>query len=701
MAKRPPESLKETANQLANLMINGSDEREKMQALEQKLAAGHYDPDMEGLQSSPGIDITPKKDSQQDGRMGIWIPRWKEDKKYYIRDEKYMHQFNQWAKIHEIPPKGPKKRIICLGESVFRGTFLDPFYTPVSVLQNILDSKLSSPRVELIDLALTDCSMNMLIELFSASIALEPDFIVIFAGNNWTNSFKLFEELTDKIINEMLAGERFTGLKRILEDQYKEMISSFMKQVDYLSKNHHVPVVYVIPEFNLLDYQSNSFQRINMWPTGETEKWLNLQEEIREKFEEGDIEKAELLCHEMIELNEGNPYGFERLAQCKLKRGFFSEATKYLRMALDTAMFRGQNVPCCISVVRKSLQKEAAKYKIPVVDLSEVFKHSQGGRPPGRELFLDYCHLSYLGIQIAMAATAQKLISILADEHISTEELLTAAPKPDSDVIARSHFFAAIHNAHRGEQPKEILYYHCRQALESCDIVKDLIMLDFIDMASRHTVWVLSKACEKLLESGQLAQFPSLSQPDNHYIIDIDLVDAMVTALKERGIDLEERISTLRKKEHGFVKNKIDLLESYYHLTSYAVSYRPNNSYYLAFTPQSRFFLVSGNDNDVLLNITYRVPGLNRQKKKVYFKINDSIIQELPAVNEWNNTSLELPKELLKNDINVITLEWPPGLKFEKNVSKDRSPANWQKTISRMMYPSYGEIHMFTAEKSK
>ena len=698
MSERPLESLKEIANQLAYYIANGDNDTAKVQELERKLLLNVSSSGAGDSPPTSDANITLKKESKQEKGVGIWTPRWIHGKKNYIRDEKYKHEFNQWARVHEIPPKSSKKRIIYLGESVARGYLLDPFYTPASVLDVLLNSRPDLLQAEVVDLARNDLLIGDLIDLCSSCLALEPDLLVIFAGNNWLNCFTSTEDLTAEIIDVMGTQERFSHLKPILEKQYKNVVRSFMKHVAGLSAAHHVPVLYVIPEYNLLDFQSNHVQQINTWPIGETGRWLRLKDEILAELDKGNIEKAEELSHEMIKLNEGNPYGYELLARCKLKRELFPEATKLLRMALDTAIFRGQNVPGCLTVIRETLLEEAAKSKITVVDLPEVFSRYQNGRPPGKELFLDYCHLSVEGIQVAMSSTAQKLFSTLTDAVIPEVELREKAPIPDNDVIGRAHFFAAIHNAHRGEQPFTLLYYHCLQALNKSAKITPL-MLNYTEMVSSHTIWCLSKWCKKMFESGEMTQFPNILQPSNLYLMDIKLVDAMVAALKNRGIDIQSRILRVRKKEHGFSNEKIDLLESYYHLESYIVSYRPNNSYYKAFSPHSRFYLVTGIDYDVQLKLTYRIPYLNSnsQKEKVFLDVNNRFRKELPAFEHWHNFTLKVPKELLKDGINTITILWPPNIEYKRHVNDGQSKS--RDVMNQMMYPPYGAIHVFEAGK--
>ncbi|MCP5054654.1 MAG: hypothetical protein GY940_46245 [bacterium] len=695
MAQRPPESLKEVATQLAHLITHQSEDEDKTRSLERELTPESAGPIDEGAQPAPGDD------TRQNQRVGIWIPDpdgSDKDKKAYVRDLACKEEFNSWARVNNIPPKSSKKRVVYLGESVSRGYLLDPFYAPAEVLETLLNTKPNLLQAEVIDLARTNCKMPLLSELASSCMEMEPDALVIFAGNNWLNALDLTGNLVEEITALLDEEDRFARLKQLLESQYRELVAAFMKQVNDISKAHKVPVVYVIPEFNLLDYCSNSAQRINLWPREETGKWLSLKEETEQALENNDLERAESSSREMIALNEGNAYGFELLARCMLKRDSIPEAEEYLRKALDTSMFRFQNAPACISIIRDTLIREAAKYEIPVIDLPEVFKQSQSGRLPGRELFLDYCHLTVKGIQVAMAETAGKLFQLLAGQNIPTALLKAKAPKPAADVVARAHFFAAIHNAHRGEQPYEVLVYHCQKALNTSGKVKDL-MMTYIDMATRHAVWSVSKECERLFESGEMDQFPTILQPDNHYIMDIQLVDAIVAALKEHGTDIRNKVSDFRKKEHGFMDGKINLLESYYHLESYVASYRPDDSYYRSPAPSSNFFLVTGNEGPVKLKLTYRLPAHNLGNENICVEINGSTVKELSPSNRWQDVLLEIDKETLNDGVNTIIIRWPPVIDYRKINRDDRFPRTQSTLFHQKMYPAYGEIYRFLAEK--
>ncbi len=700
MSTRPSEELKDTANRLAQLIITGKRNSKQARQLQQSLSASRQ----KTADDRDSIQPPARQSREKEQPVGIWNATWIDGKKYFIRDAGKARQFAQWARVHQIPPKSQSKRVVFLGESVARGFLLDPLYTPASVLEQLLNVKPGELQAEVVDLALTNCDIDSLRQLCHSSLALEPDVMVIFAGNNWVDFFKRQGKINEEVLRALTGAssdqERFNGLKQFLHQHYKAMVKDFINALGNLSNTHRLPVVFVIPEFNLLDFSSTWLQQVNIWPRGETGKWLYLKEEIQKAWDNEDLEKVITLSREMIDLNQANPLGYEWLARCKIREELPREAEEYLRAALDTAIYRISDVPCCISVIRETILEEAPRHNITVVNLAEEFKQYQEGKLPGRELFLDYCHLTVEGIQVAMAAITRRLLQLLADKEIPLKELKNAAPFPQAEVIARSHFWAAFHNAHRGKQSYDILYHHCLKALDTSENIKNA-MFEYAAMATRHTPWTLTKNLEQLVKNGDTQQLPTLIQPDKHYLMDIHLVDAVIDALHAKGIDIKDKVSSARKKEHGFINRQIDLLESYYYLISYESNFRPYDSYFRAIHAQSDFFLVANTEGDVTLKLTYRIPntdGTLPRKEKVVMEINRSITLEIPANDQWTNISLQVPSHVLKDGINNITLRWPPQVKSAPHPGNRQPGKTRTNSILQMMYPVYGEIFDFIAE---
>ena len=126
-------------------------------------------------------------------RLGIWEPHAGEDGSLeFARAADTAGEWRYWADVGRIPRKsGP--RAVLVGESVARAYLFDPAVTLAGMLAAAL-------RVEVVDLARTDLTAEQLPPLFDALPALDPDAIVLFAGNNWSSVRLELEEL------DLLAG---------------------------------------------------------------------------------------------------------------------------------------------------------------------------------------------------------------------------------------------------------------------------------------------------------------------------------------------------------------------------------------------------------------------------------------------------------------------------------------------------------------
>jgi hypothetical protein len=694
MSERPSIYLKKVANELADLIASGSDTDETVRTLpEQKLELleGNSSEKQSNGYTHTSPSLTPEE------RVGIWKATIKNGNKYFVRDPRYQDEFGFWASAQNIPPKSMKTRILLLGESTARGFLYDPYFNPALCLSGILNKEFTPNGVEVIDLAKTNILFKEFKELCSSGLILQPDAVVIFAGNNWLNSISHSDDDVDEMLKIMETKYRFKAMKSFLEEKCRKLVVGFIQYIVTLLKEMRIPLVLVIPEFNLLDWKSNAAQRILLWSGIETGKWLELKAEANRALISGDIARAECSTREMIALNESNPLGYELMAQCKLKSGQLKEARHYLELAQDTSVFRKMNAPGIISIIRDTMREEASRYQIPVVDLPVEFNRFLSGGIPGKELFIDYCHLTDEGIRLATAFTAQKLIFLLKNKDISREKFKQIDNLPGIEVRAAAHFFAAIHNAHKG-QPYENLYYHCLRAINLSRSVTDLF-LNYIDMACRCIPWHLSKSFETLIESGRLSQYSALVQPTAQPIMDIDLVNAMVNALKTIGINIEDKIEMLRINEHGIQNGKINLLKSYYHLTSYHASPVVTKRYYQAFEPESSFFLVAEDSVDIKLLLTCRSPNIDSDDAQISIKVNEYDASQLNVKisRTWETHSLYLPRTFVKSGINIIKIEWALNLNFNGNQLNNKYPQKKVDLLKKMMYPVYGEIHMFSA----
>jgi hypothetical protein len=697
MDYRPPVSLKPLADQLADLLAPGKKTKEEK---------AHDEQIIKKLKSKLGlIDEQRGKEMNIDssgsipgdsGKVGIWTPTIIDGKKSFVHNQNHKDDFILWANVEHISPKSRKKRVVFIGESVARGFLYDPFFTPSSYLGELLNPELEPDGAEVIDLAKTNCSYHGLIELCTESLNLEPDAAVIFAGNNWINVNLFSVEERYHIIEMMRQEANFDKFQSIIEERYRKLVSNLVKHAVSVFHDNKIPLVIIIPEFNLMDWKCNDLDHLLAWPGEEITKWVEMKENARQAITSGEIDKAELLLTEMIRFNRSNPLAYYWMAECKLKKQLLSEARDYFILANDSKMLRFINIPGICSVLQKAIRDECERFQVPVVDLPGEF---QKNGIPGKELFIDYCHHTAEGIQTSMALTANKLVLLLKEKDVPLERLRSYGNNPSNSVKAWAHFFAAIHNAHKG-QPYEILYHHCLEALH-LDISLVKFFLHYIIMANGDVPWSLSAACEALTDSGQISQYLTLIQPDLFAMMDVPLVNAMIEALKTQDIDIRDKIDDLMIRNHGVNNGKINLLESYYHLNSHTYLSIFSEGFYRAYDTGSCFYLVTEANTDVEFKLTCRVPYLKSHEGMIAIKLNGVLLFRFPVSRKWNTHQFRIPGAHTRKGVNHLVMQWPLDLRFNNNSGESYDTFQFKKNSSdyqmRIIYPIYGEIHTFTA----
>ena len=320
-----------------------------------------------------------------------------------VRDPAQAAEWRFWADVERIAPKR-KRRVVLLGESVARGYLYDPASTPAGVLASML------PGREVVDLARTDLTMMELGGLLGGLQALEPDTIVLFAGNNWHN---VGFELPDVARLAAAVRERgFAGTRRVFMDEMvRPRARALMDALAATARDLGAKVVVVVPEFNLRDWRSEPTVLAPVLPGEDNAVWLAAHTRGWDAMGRGDLEAAAAAAGAMIDLDEGTSSSSqELLAAVLIARGRTAEARARLEAARDAAFgLLAPHSPRCPAEVQDVLRGKSAEHGFALVDLPRVFARAQDGELPDRRLFLDYCHLTRAGIQLAMAEVAARL----------------------------------------------------------------------------------------------------------------------------------------------------------------------------------------------------------------------------------------------------------------------------------------------------
>ena len=170
-------------------------------------------------------------------QVGIWKRKSGDKEAPRVRLPDRRDEWFYWADKERIEPKRCKWRVALLGESVARGYLYDPHFNPASALEEMLKSQLAAGKIDIVDLAKSNQTLQELKVIVGQCLALRPDIIVIFAGNNWR------PYLTDSdihYVDSVLRKEGVPGMKSILHERAVQAVRQLTGEVSCLLE--HDPV---------------------------------------------------------------------------------------------------------------------------------------------------------------------------------------------------------------------------------------------------------------------------------------------------------------------------------------------------------------------------------------------------------------------------------------------------------------------------
>jgi hypothetical protein len=590
-------------------------------------------------------------------RQGI-IGVWEAGPHGYERSPALRHEWHLWANIPSIPPKGERKRVLLLGESAARGFLYDPEFNPAQALEASLATALGQP-VELLDLAKSDIQGPQLASLVGAAPALDPDILVFFAGNNWFLHDKRDRHLEATVLREQGA----LGLKALREERLAAFVDNLRQQFTQLST--HLPIVLVIPEINLADWRLDAEADAPWLPLGRNRRWLECRAAARATLAAnadgtaGRREEAETLAREMVELDGGTAAsGWTLLADCASAAGDLAAARGYLEKARDAHLWDfTHQTPRTLSLVQRALRDCALPGRIAVVDLPHCFAAWQHGELPGRRLFLDYCHLSAEGIQVAMAATALEVAALLDPGRPlpGLASLVEAAPSPSVRIGAAAHFAAALHCAHWG-QSYPVVSFHCQEAARQSPEIAQAMRV-YLELQTRRAPTWACAAVEGLAAAPFFLRGYILQHQAK--LFDPMLLPAIAEALEKNGLPSVAFLDGLRKEERSLSERPRDLLDPYHRASWADLDWLEWPTHFRrAYSPVSRYPWVSRTPREVSFELTCRRTDA-ADPGECELRINGTRVARLPLTPEWSTLRFSAPADLVQAGVNWLEIHWP------------------------------------------
>lgn len=638
-------------------------------------------------------------------RIGVWELS---DRGAYHRSQTKQSEWGLWAQRESIPLRKSGRRILLLGESVARGYLYDPMFNVAAALEGALRACLDT-RMEVVDLACTNQTLPELERVFEASFDLEPDAIVIFAGNNWWHSVADVRSPADRLARLAgLGAAGIPGLLRACEGQLAKDVESFVDLVGRRSEAQRVPIVIVIPDYNLADWRDSA--PVVPWLTnGRNGRWQECAREARAALAAGDWDLAESSAQELVELDGGTvPFGLRLLGECKQRAGDLAGARALYERSRDSSLWNAvvPSSPRCFSIVQRTLREGALKHGLTTVDLRQVFDRHLGGSIPGRRIFLDYCHLSVEGIRVTTAATVVALAEVLRYPVPSKARLANAHVPIDPEVEAQAHFIAAIHNAHWSCDSEEVIEHHARLALEKHPPIAEL-MRDYMEMGTRAAPGWMCGAVSRMLAQAKNPAF--LRYVIGMFASKPKVLDEALFGVLSRCLGNAKELDELRVREHGSSLS-LNLLAPSASLE--AVSRREGfwlvrgrhvrwPGYFRAYEPESRFVFVRDEATPVELQIVARsAPGEDEVRRPFKLRLNGAIIFEAELSAKWTEWKTRVEEALVRAGKNEVVIHWPPAAGSARAALKRAADALLFEEIPEY-YPVFGEMHAFNCTDSR
>lgn len=606
----------------------------------------------------------------------------------FVRARKHIDLWRFCADVERIGRKGAKKRIVLLGESVARGFFFDPVYSPAKVLREQITA--GAEAVEVVDLAQSNCDPWWLSRIAASVHLLEPDAVVVFAGNNWRVG-ALANTSTESFVADGELIEENLGFSKLLDRQLESLERFAGQVVEQLTSSLaplNVPVTFVIPEINVADWSSTPAGALDvpLMSPDDTRAWVAAWQDATDKLAHGDFAGAEAAILIARGLDGGtSSASLDLLARAQ--RGLHKRSQEIYRTLRESRDIIDDTrvVPGIFVNVAEAIRRRAPSFGATVVDLPQIFGDRYEHEIPGRRLYLDFCHHTSEGMRVAMAAVAQKLLPALFGKDARLDDLVDAASKPAPQHEAWAHLLAGIHNAHWG-QDDEICKYHLERA-KQYDPSIATTGVALVHEAYRHkTPPVLLPAFDQLVKN-DIAEvcLVGYSPLARGIIKEQALLGAIASVFPEfaaQSVDPDLSLGEVAR---------IDLLESHWaELTDRNRWYR--RAYSAVYGLTSAYAFSCNAPRDLSIELTARIPGA-RDAGTIAVELNGRRVGDALLNDEWLSLRVAVPAEIVNDGVNQLTIAWPNVLREDIRARLRGDFESGQKVDIRTQF---GQIHALT-----
>lgn len=646
---------------------------------------------------------------------------------------------DHYATTPELRPRrGPLPIRVCwFGESAAAGYLYAPHLTPARVLEaqlrELTGAAEGEEAYEVVDLARTNETLTSLVATVEAALQLEPDLLVVYAGNNWrlletpevsplVPSVRGRQEVASALGMASPAPAGPAGPAGLARKRLAAKATAALDRLAALADlagGARVPLVLVLPEVNLADWES---RQPPVWLPGDgTPRWYRHLAEALQALERRDWAGTERTAWAMNALDGSTcptPFrllarawqGAERLADARDAALAEVDAVHYPLLAFLDAPRAGTDE-------RTLLADAARRHGLPTVDLRQVLADAGGTPWVGRRFFLDYCHLTSEGMAALGAAVAEQVLRLrpLPDGrgpeprpwHELLDDLSRPVVPPAAEATAR--LGAALHGAHRLlplTSSGEILEHWCRSALDADPGVAGAM----VDLAVARLT-LLDGVPAVLAEPTSRLQASPYRMTLQHGLrwgnLDGAVLRAIGAALERAGRpEARELEDVLRQvgERAGTGRRPLDLAQGERFLAAplerslSEVMDLPSltgRATLRALWPVTGFELPGAGRGRLHLELVARLPAVpgtgTSRSGTAELAAGGRVLGRVTLGEGWSRTRLTVPEGVLRGDLDRIEIRWP-GLPPVGTEALEGARRRLEMGAEADLHPVFGEV---------
>lgn len=604
--------------------------------------------------------------------ISIWVPTQGENGWEFRRNEPgpYDDHFAKTPVFHLEKRQG-SYRVGFFGESVAAGYLLAPHLTPAMVLQKLLNKAFPDQLVEVLDFSKTNESLGPMIETAKASVQLDLDMMIFFAGNNWplmeVPQLTPFLPSIDvrQTLGRIYKEKGVFGVKEAEMSHLGQKVARKLNVLGAWLQQQNIPAVWLIPEVNLVDW--DHYQPPPIQQDADLKRWYALLEQAKAALVDGQYDTTIDTAWEMLALDEGTcPVGYRLLGLAYLELGQSEKAKQAFHFEVQA---QGYTASCFLGApqvtqhLKKLIELTAKRWQIKTVDLASVIEQESGGALPGRRFFYDYCHLTPEGIHVAMAALLEPVADLL---EISAPEKADWLEEPlcSHKVEALACLGAAIHSCHRQVPlfPERLPWRYWLEKALALDSEIGTLMNAYLNVRSSPALTVFSKA-----HGENMAQEFRLNPQHGWFYeyLDAPFLQALLTLYQDRDVETYENFQQRLVDQLAVEKQRVDLVKQPYFLWQPLARYLPEvmahqklskRAFLRCPMPFLELAFVCHGQEDLALTWVGRHPGAPLSIARIV--INNQELTCCELKNDWQRYAHTLPHRLLKKGLNQLRFEF-------------------------------------------